>query len=111
MTQAAIIALICSILSNIIFSIFSFIIDIILITQSYLPTDVFRGILDIAKEPFTQFLPYVNWFIPLDYAVTLMSVVLDAYALFVVWKYFKKIISAVIGNYNNGAKILSALLK
>ena len=49
--KTTVIVLICSVLANIIFSVFAFIIQVILIVQNLLPTDPFCGVLDVAKEP------------------------------------------------------------
>ena len=62
--STTVIVLLCSILANIIFSVFSFIIQVVLIVQNFLPTDPFGGLLDIAKEPFFAYMPYVNYFVP-----------------------------------------------
>lgn len=50
--STTVIVLLCSILADIIFSVFSFIIQVVLIVQNFLPTDPFGGLLDIAKELF-----------------------------------------------------------
>lgn len=73
MSTAVVIALICSLIGNVITGVGGLIIDLILMYKSFMPTDTVGGLLDIAKEPFVQYLPYVNWFIPLDYAVSLAS--------------------------------------
>ena len=61
--KTTVIVLICSVLANIIFSVFAFIIQVILIVQNLLPTDPFCGVLDVAKEPIFSYMPYVNWFV------------------------------------------------
>lgn len=43
--STTVIVLLCSILANIIFSVFSFIIQVVLIVQNFLPTDPFVKIL------------------------------------------------------------------
>lgn len=110
MSTAFAIALICSLIGNVITGVGGLIIDLILMYKSFMPTDTVGGLLDIAKEPFVQYLPYVNWFIPLDYAVSLVSAFLDAYAMYIVWKYFKKVISSLLGSGGNIAKLIGLLL-
>ena len=82
--------------TSIIFSVFSFIIQVVLIVQNFLPTDPFGGLLDIAKEPFFAYMPYVNYFVPVGFCVALVSAFVSAYATYVIFKYFKKIISSVL---------------
>ena len=108
---AVAISIICTILINFISGAFTFVIDFILISESFMPTDVFNGLLDIDKEIFTAWLPYINWFIPLDYAVTLFGVFIDAYGTYIVWKYLKKIISSLLGNSGRVTKIIAAFMK
>lgn len=110
MSTAVVIGLICSLIGNVITGVGGLIIDLILMYKSFMPTDTVGGLLDIAKEPFVDYLPYVNWFIPLDYAVSLASAFLDAYAMYIVWKYFKKIISALLGSGGNIAKLISLIV-
>ena len=85
MSTAVVIALICALIGNVITGVGGLIIDLI-------------------------YLPYVNWFIPLDYAVSLASAFLDAYAMYIVWKYFKKVISSLLGSGGNIAKLIGLLL-
>ncbi len=108
--SATVIVLLCSILANIIFSVFSFIIQVVLIVQNFLPTDPFGGLLDIAKEPFFAYMPYVNYFVPVGFCVTLVSAFVSAYATYVIFKYFKKIISSVLGS-KSILVILSNIIK
>ena len=102
--KTTVIVLICSVLANIIFSVFAFIIQVILIVQNLLPTDPFCGVLDVAKEPIFSYMPYVNWF------VTLVSAFVSAYATYVIFKYFKKIVSSVLNN-KSILKIIAEILK
>lgn len=104
--STTVIVLLCSILADIIFSVFSFIIQVVLIVQNFLPTDPFGGLLDIAKEPFFAYMPYVNYFVPVGFCVALVS----AYATYVIFKYFKKIISSVLGS-KSILVILSNIIK
>lgn len=108
--KTTVIVLICSVLANIIFSVFAFIIQVILIVQNFLPTDPFQGILDISKEPIFDYMSYVNWFVPVNFCVTLVSAFVSAYATYVIFKYFKKIISSVLGN-KSILMIISEILK
>lgn len=110
MTEISVISLVCSLLGNVITGIGGLIIDLILMYKSFMPTDTIGGLLDVAKEPFVAYLPYINWFLPLDYAVDLMSAFLDAYALYIVWKYFKKVISSLLGSSGNVSKLLSLII-
>lgn len=96
--STAVIVLLCSLLANIIFTVFSFIIQVVLIVQNYLPTDPFGGLLDIAREPFFAYMPYVNYFVPVGFCVALVSAFVSAYGSYVIFKYFKKIISSVLGS-------------
>ena len=43
-----------------------------------MPTDVFGGLLNVNTEIFTAWLPQINWFVPLNYAVTLFGAFVDA---------------------------------
>ena len=52
----------------------------------------------------------IKWFIPLDYAVSLASAFLDAYAMYIVWKYFRKVLSALLGSGGNIAKLISLIV-
>lgn len=108
--STTVIVLLCSILANIIFSVFSFIIQVVLIVQNFLPTDPFGGLLDIAKEPFFAYMPYVNYFVPVGFCVALVSAFVSAYATYVIFKYFKKIISSVLGS-KSILVILSNIIK
>lgn len=108
--KTTVIVLICSVLANIIFSVFAFIIQVILIVQNLLPTDPFCGVLDVAKEPIFSYMPYVNWFVPVNFCVTLVSAFVSAYATYVIFKYFKKIVSSVLGN-KSILKIIAEILK
>ena len=108
--KTTVIVLICSVLANIIFSVFAFIIQVILIVQNLLPTDPFCGVLDVAKEPIFSYMPYVNWFGPVAFCVTLGSAFVSAYATYVIFKYFKKIVSSVLNN-KSILKIIAEILK
>lgn len=103
----AVLSFLCSLVIKFISGSLSVLIDFFLISEALLPTDVFNGILDFNSEIFTAYLPYINWFIPLDYAVLLFGTFLDAYATYIIWKYFKKIISSLFGNSGSLTKILS----
>lgn len=107
---AAITAIIVSLLINFVVNFFGSIIEFMLITQSLMPTDVFKGLLDINTEIFTAWLPQINWFVPLDYAVALFGAFIDAYASYIIYIYIKRIISSVIGG-GGFTKIIAALLK
>lgn len=87
------------------------IIQIGLAVQAFLPTDVFYGIFDVVNEPLYSFMPYVNWFVPIDYAVLLVGAFVDAYANYIMYKYFRKILSSLFGNISNPLGIVSALMK
>ena len=108
--STTVIVLLCSILAIIIFSVFSFIIQVVLIVQNFLPTDPFGGLLDITKEPFFAYMPYVNYFVPVGFCVALVSAFVSAYASYVIFKYFKKIISSVLGS-KSILVILSNIIK
>ncbi len=108
--SGALIALLCSILINFLANVFSVVIEFILITQAMMPTDVFKGVLDIDTELFTQWLPYVNWFVPLDYAVLLFGTFLDAYASLIIFLYFKRIIRSIFSG-GSITKIIAEFLK
>ena len=82
------ILIVCSALTDLIANLLTFFVDVILIAYNLLPTDPVSGLLNVSKEPFVNYLPYINWFIPLDYAVTLTGAVLDAYGLYICWKYY-----------------------
>lgn len=104
----AVYSFLCALLIKFVGGMFTVLIDFFLISEALLPTDVFEGILDFNSEIFTAYLPYINWFIPLDYAVLLFGTFLDAYATYIIWKYFKKIIASVFGNSGSITKILSS---
>ena len=93
--STTVIVLLCSILANIIFSVFSFIIQVVLIVQNFLPN---------------AYMPYVNYFVPIGFCVTLVSAFVSAYATYVIFKYFKKIISSVLGS-KSILVILSNIIK
>ena len=105
------ILIICSALTDLIANLLTFFVDVVLIAYNLLPTDPVSGLLNVSKEPFVNYLPYVNWFIPLDYVVTLTGAVLDAYWLYICWKYFKKILYAVLSYRKNLIGMLAYLLK
>lgn len=105
------ILIVCSALADLMANLLSFFVDVILISYNLLPTDPISGLLDIGKEPFVAFLPYINWFIPLDYAVTLVGAILDAYGLYVCWKYLKKILYSVLAYRKNLIGMLAYLIK
>lgn len=111
MSEFSIAALAASLLENFILNIGSFGIDLILAFISFMPTDPFTGLLDVASEPFYQFMPYVNWFIPINYFVILIGSVLDAYALMIVFKYLKKIISSLLKSSGNISKIIGYMIQ
>ena len=83
--SAAITALLVSLLINFLINVFGGIIEFMLITQTLMPTDVFSGLLDVNSEIFTAWLPQINWFVPLDYAVTLFGAFIDAYASYIIY--------------------------
>lgn len=107
----AIIALLAGLMISFIANTFYFVTEIILITENLLPTDPLHGILDVDTELFTAYLPYINWFVPLDYAVLLFGSFVQAYGLYITYKYFKKIISSILGNPKNILGSLSQILK
>lgn len=84
------ILIVCSALTDLIANLLTFFVDVVLIAYNLLPTDPVSGLLNVSKEPFVNYLPYINWFIPFDYVITLTGAVLDAYGLYICWKYFKK---------------------
>lgn len=55
-------------------------------------------------------MPYVNYFVPVGFCVTLVSAFVSAYATYVIFKYFKKIISSVLGS-KSILVILSNIIK
>ena len=76
-----------------------------------LPTDPLKGLLDVNTELFVAYLPYINWFVPLDYAVLLFGSFVQAYGLYITYKYFKKIISSILGSPKSVLGSLSQILK
>ena len=96
-----IIALLVGLMISFIANTFYFVIEIILITENLLPTDPLKGLLDVNTELFVTYLPYINWFVPLDYAVLLFGSFVQAYGLYITYKYFKKIISYIVGSPKN----------
>lgn len=105
------ILIVCSALTDLIANLLTFFVDVILIAYNLLPTDPVSGLLNVSKEPFVNYLPYINWFIPLDYVVTLTGAVLDAYGLYICWKYFKKILYAILAYRKNLIGMLAYLMK
>ena len=108
--SSVIIGLLCVALVDFITNIAFFIIEVCLAVQCYMPTDVLRGLLDVSKEPFLQYMPYVNYFVPLDYAVLLFGAFIDTYAFYICFKYFKKILSSILGNGKSPLGVLTSLL-
>ena len=80
-------------------------------TFNLLPTDPLKGLLDVNTELFVAYLPYINWFVPLDYAVLLFGSFVQAYGLYITYKYFKKIISSILGSPKSVLGSLSQILK
>ena len=76
------ILIVCSALTDLIANLLTFFVDVVLIAYNLLPTDPVSGLLNVSKEPFVNYLPYINWFIPFDYVITLTGAVLDAYGLY-----------------------------
>lgn len=74
-----------------------------------MPTDVFGGLLNVNTEIFTAWLPQINWFVPLDYAVTLFGAFVDAYAGYIIYLYVLRIIRSVLSG-GGFLKILTAFL-
>lgn len=87
-----------------------FVTDFIVMSLTLMPTDPFSGVLDVSAEAFVQYLPWINWFVPLDYAVILFGTYLDVYALYIIYGYTKQIIQAVIDG-GNVKSLASAILK
>ena len=56
-------------------------------------------------------MPYVNWFVPIDYAVLLVGTFVDVYAIYIMYKYFRKILASLFDNISNPLKIVSSLMK
>lgn len=88
--------ILCSVIVNFVVNLFGAVIEFILITQALMPTDVFKGLLDVNTEIFMAWIPQVNWFVPLDYAVTLFGAFIDAYAGYIIYIYVRKIIKCVL---------------
>lgn len=109
--MSKIVSILCFFLTDFVTNILGFLVDFVLIAKNFLPTDPFSGVLDISKEPFIEYMPYVNWFVPLDYAVTLFGAFLNAYGLYICFKYFKKIMSSVLGNSKNPLSMVGNLFK
>lgn len=110
-TASALIGLLVAALMSFLTNLTLTIIQIGLAVQSFLPTDVFYGVFDVVNEPLYQFMPYVNWFVPIDYAVLLVGTFVDVYATYIMYMYFRKILSSVFDNISNPLKIVSALMK
>lgn len=108
--SAAITALLVSILINFVVNIFSAVIEFILISNALMPTDVFSGLLDVNSEIFSAWLPQINWFVPLDYAVLLFGTFIDCYASYIIYLYVRRILSSVLSG-GSFTKILAAFLK
>ncbi|HBD65651.1 MAG TPA: hypothetical protein DC028_01305 [Eubacterium sp.] len=110
LTASALIGLLVAALISFLTNITLTVIQIGLAVQAFLPTDVFYGLFDVVNEPLYQYLPYVNWFVPLDYAVLLIGTWVDVYATYIMYTYFRKILSSLFGNVSNPIKIISNLL-
>lgn len=108
--SSVIIGLLCVALVDFITNVAFFIIEVCLAVQAYMPTDVLRGVLDVAKEPFMTYMPYINYFIPLDFAVLLFGAFIDVYAFYICFKYFKKILSSILGNGKSPLGVITSLL-
>ena len=80
-------------------------------TFYFVPTDPLKGLLDVNTELFVAYLPYINWFVPLDYAVLLFGSFVQAYGLYITYKYFKKILSSILGSPKSVLGSLSQILK
>lgn len=109
--MSAVIALFAGLMISFISNTFYFIIEIILITENLLPTDPLTGLLNVDTELFVAWLPYINWFVPLDYAVLLFGSFVQAYGLWITYKYFKKILSSILGSPKSVIGALSNILK
>lgn len=107
---AAITALLVSLLINFLINVFGGIIEFMLIIQTLMPTDPFNGLLDVNSEIFTAWLPQINWFVPLDYAVTLFGAFVDVYASYIIFLYVKRILTSIFTG-GSFTKILAAFLK
>lgn len=104
-------ALIAGLLISFISKSLFFVIDVIQININLLPTDPLKGLLDINSELFTAYLPYINWFVPLDYAVLLFGAFVNAYGTYISYKYVKKIVSSILGSPKSILGSLSLLLR
>ncbi len=111
LTASALIGLLVAGLISFLTNLTLTIIQIGLAVQAFLPTDVFYGIFDVVNEPFYKYMPYVNWFVPIDYAVLLVGTFVDVYATYIMYKYFRKILASLFGNISNPLGIVSALMK
>ena len=109
MSELGIAYVLLNLLQNFLLGIGSFVIDLILSFISFMPTDPFTGLLDVVNEPFFAYMPYINWFIPIDYLVILIGSVLDAYALMIVFKYVKKILHSLLNSQGSMLKVLGFL--
>ena len=101
--------ILCSVIINFVVNLFGAVIEFILITQALMPTDVFKGLLDVNTEIFMAWIPQVNWFVPLDYVVTLFCAFIDAYAGYIIYIYVRKIIKSVLSG-GGFLKILTMFL-
>ena len=61
-----------------------------------MPTDVFKGLLDVNSEIFMAWIPQINWFVPLDYSVTLFGAFVDAYAGYIIYVYARRILKSIV---------------
>lgn len=111
MTSSVLVGLVVAAIVNFLTNIALTVIQIGLAVQVYMPTDVFYGLFDVVNEPLYEYMPYVNWFIPLDFAVLLIGTYVDVYATYIVYKYFKKVIASVFGNASSPLGIIVNLLK
>lgn len=111
LTASALIGLLVAGLISFLTNLTLTIIQIGLAVQAFLPTDVFYGIFDVVNEPLYSFMPYVNWFVPIDYAVLLVGTFVDVYATYIMYKYFRKILASLFDNISNPLKIVSSLMK
>ena len=99
----------CSVLVNFLINFFGGIIEFMLITQNLMPTDVFKGLLDVNSEIFMAWIPQINWFVPLDYAVTLLGAFVDAYAGYIIYVYARRILKSIVSG-GGFLKILTVFL-
>lgn len=100
---ALFVSFIVGILIDFLSNAFFFITDFIVASLTLMPTDPFTGILDLTTESFVTYLPWVNWFVPLDFAVTLFGTYLDVYALYIIYTYTRQVIKSIL----NGGSIKS----